>query len=145
MNFSTSIKGFQFLFFSLLITLQSCNPDQTVKTYASYDLAKKDNLFEKGWIPAALEYPSMTSIYVKTDLDHNTCVFYYKVSEKDLKALKYKLKPLPKNKTDLMKSDLSAYSNKNNLNFYFFTNDRIKDTVFMAINEDEHLIYGVRR
>jgi hypothetical protein len=53
-----------------ILALSSC--EKVTKRYATLDDARKDRLFERGWLPDIL--PSSThDIRVTSDLDVNTC------------------------------------------------------------------------
>jgi hypothetical protein len=56
--------------FAALLSLSSCS-DVVTRTYATLDDARRDRLFERGWLPDILP-PSARQIRVASDLDVNT-------------------------------------------------------------------------
>lgn len=84
------------LFFLTIVLplLHSCDIDQVENNYSNFELAEKDGLFEKGWIPSEIVFTSMTEIYQRTNVDLNTCIFSYNLSKTDLEILKHKIIPI---------------------------------------------------
>ena len=88
---SKKLNGMLLITFTMILTLfHSCDFDQVESKYADYSSAKKNNLFQKGWIPYDLAFKSMTDIYQRTNLDLNTCIFSFKLSKTDIEAVKKK-------------------------------------------------------
>lgn len=66
--------------------------DQIETNYKTFDLAKENHFFEKGWIPNDVVFKSMKNIYLKNNIDTNSAVFYFSISEMDLNKIQMKLK-----------------------------------------------------
>ena len=79
----TSIKYFILTIF----IINSCSLDQVVSKYDDYESARNAGLFNKMWIPKELISESMSNIYLRTNLDMNTCIFSYSVSHQELERL----------------------------------------------------------
>ena len=79
----TSIKYFILTIF----IINSCSLDQVVSKYDDYESARNAGLFNKMWIPKELISESMSNIYLRTNLDMNTCIFSYSVSQQELERL----------------------------------------------------------
>jgi hypothetical protein len=78
---------------SFLIFIQiiiSCN-DQLENKYENYQDANANNYFEKGWIPDPFIYTSMTDIYQRGNMDINSCIFSYNLSEIDFNDISSKV------------------------------------------------------
>ena len=65
--------------------------DQNETSYKTFEIAKKNNFFSKGWIPKDLVFESMKNIYLKNNLDTNSAIFYFSISKMDLKKIETKL------------------------------------------------------
>jgi hypothetical protein len=61
--------------------------DQVESKYDGYESAKNAGLFNKMWIPKELISESMENIYLRTNLDMNTCIFSYSVSHQEMDKL----------------------------------------------------------
>ncbi len=61
-----------------LLLLTSCKEEYTDR-YPSYEKAKQEGLFDKGWIPVELAFNAVTDTYPHTNLDFNTCIFSCKL------------------------------------------------------------------
>ncbi len=85
--------GWKYLIVVLFVVLTACFSDQIENVYADYHDAASEKLFEKDWIPNELVFESMTDIYQRTNLDVNTCIFSFELSQDDLKILKKKVSP----------------------------------------------------
>lgn len=127
-----------------MISIFACSSDQNEKKYNTYEEAKLDNLFEKGWIPKELVYNSMSNIIVKNNLDLNTCFFSYNLSQRDFENIKSKIhsdkieykKP---ERIDISKSEIEKI---NMLNKYSFVLPNKTDTIQIATDAKEDRIYG---
>jgi len=122
----------------------SCNLDQVESKYADYEEATKDGFFVKGWIPENIIRESMTEIYVRNNLDLNTCIFSFKLSQTDLDSIKINL---VKTETEFkmprrIKTPKWWFESASVFNERFYTIDT--DTVFIAIDLETCIIYGWR-
>lgn len=128
----------------LLTVSSSCNFDQVVSSYPDFKTADKNQLFDKGWIPSELVFPSMTDIYQRTNLDLNSCVFNYNLSNQDLNSLKEKVKPsaLKFEKLHRLKISSDWINSVNESSQYYFNRPNENDTVYLAIDENNNKIYG---
>jgi hypothetical protein len=123
------------IFLTLVLTLiQSCDFDQVVNKYSDFNSANIDKIFEKGWIPAELAFESMTNIYQKTNLDLNTCVFSFNLSNADIETLKQNILPtkitFEKPRIVNIPSKWSIAVGK--LNHYTYTTSDKSDSVYLA-------------
>ena len=136
------------IFITILLTIsQSCNFDQVETKYSDFKSADKGGLFEKGWIPSELVFNSMTNIYQRTNLDLNSCVFNYDLTQTDLEKLKEKVKPsaIKFEKLHRMKISSDWIKLVNELNHYYFIQPNKNDTVYLAIDKNNNRIYGWRK
>ena len=133
--------------FSLLLALFSaCDFDQIEENYSDYYDADKNGLFKKGWIPSEIVFNSMTDIYQRTNLDLNSCVFNYFLSNKDIEDLKDKVEPtsIRFKKSHRVKTSSDWINSVNELRHYYINSANESDTVFLAIDEKNNKIYGWR-
>ena len=78
----------RFIYIILAIfVMNSCNLDQVESKYDDYESARNAGLFNKMWIPKELISESMENIYLRTNLDMNTCIFSYSVSQQEMDKL----------------------------------------------------------
>ncbi|SDB97159.1 hypothetical protein [Williamwhitmania taraxaci] len=130
---------------TILMSINSC--DQVEQKYLNFNKAKQDELFRKGWIPNEFTFESMTNICQHTNLDLNTCFFQFNLSSIDLNSLEAYMTPT----NILFENPRSISLSKklpdkiNKLDHYFFIDKRIPDTLFVAIDRSEKLIYGWRK
>lgn len=59
------------------ITVSSC--DQSTTKFKTYQQAQNAQLFDKGWIPNELVNENIEDIFLKNNLDLNTCIFSFKI------------------------------------------------------------------
>jgi hypothetical protein len=128
------------LVYSIVIILFN---DQVEDCYENFEDAQSDQLFEKGWIPEILVYNSMTDIYQRTNLDLNTCIFSFKLSESHLVLVNDKLElagniNMPKG-ISLPNHWLNSVEK---LSHYYLVENG--DTIYVAVNIDEQILYGWR-
>lgn len=144
---SKKLNGMLLITFTMILTLfHSCDFDQVESKYADYSSAKKNNLFQKGWIPYDLAFKSMTDIYQRTNLDLNTCIFSFKLSKTDIEAVKQKALPTKANieKPIRIKFPSGWIETVNSLNQFIFISDNKSDSVHLAIDEQNGIVYGWR-
>ena len=125
----------------LLLTLfSSCNLDQVDSKYSDFESADNDGFFTKGWIPSGIVFKSMTNIYLRSNLDVNTCVFNYNLSETDIEKLKLRVTPTKIKFKELRSINTPSHWNKsiNSLNCYVYESN----LVYLAIDEENNIIYG---
>ena len=127
-----------------MISILACDFDQNERKYKTYEDAKLDNLFEKGWIPKELIYRSMSNIIVKSNLDLNTCFFAYNLSSKDLENIKGKIASgqLKYKKTERIDIPKSETKQIDKLDKYSFVLLNKTDTIQIAIDNNEDRFYG---
>ena len=136
------------IFITLLLTVsQSCNFDQIESKYSDFKSADKDGLFEKGWIPSDLVFNSMTNIYQRTNLDLNSCVFNYNLSQTDLEKLKEKVIPssIRFEKIHGVKISSDWIKSVKELKHFYYISLGETDTVYFAIDDNNNRIYGWRK
>ena len=135
------------LLLGILTTLMINSCDQVESKYSDYQEAKKDELFEKDWIPHKLTFASMTNIYQRTNIDLNTCFFQFNLSSTDIEKVKTSIQPTTIKFEQPRRINLSnkLKDQINKLDHYIIVNETSSDTVFVAIDEKENLIYGWRR
>lgn len=80
-------RKYQWILCAILFILVACSFDQVEKRYPDFLSADKDGIFKKGWIPPDLTNKSMSDIFLRTNLDLNTCIFSYKLPQTDIEAL----------------------------------------------------------
>ena len=139
-------RGIPILAIILLIIFQSCNLDQVESEFPDFKTADKDGLFDKGWIPSALVFNSMTNIYQRTNIDLNSCVFNYNLTKTDLEKLKLEVQPssVRFNKLHGVKTSTDWIKSANQFNHYYICSSQT-DTVYIAIDENNSKIYGWRK
>ena len=76
----------------------------------------EENYFDKGWIPKELANKEMNKIYIKNDLDRNTCVFSYHLPIEEIEKLELVLVRLEQNYTELLNVNSSKWFEKELLN-----------------------------
>ncbi len=130
----------------LPFTFYSCDFDQVVSKYPDYDSATAGKFFEKGWIPHDAVATSMTNIFLRTNLDINTCIFSYNLSEADLDIMKEKIQETTYRfqKVRRIKTPSAWTTELPELKHYLLL-EETGDTVFIAINEADNKIYGWRK
>ena len=103
-------------------------------------------LFEKGWIPKDLAFQSMTEIYQRTNVDLNTCVFSYNLSETDINSVLGKVEPTNRIVEMPRRIDRPTWwtTAVNKLDHNVFVNAD-KDSVFVAVDRKENKLYGWRK
>ena len=77
----------------MLLLISSCDLDQVTIKYQTYSEAEAENFFDKGWIPRSLIFESMSDIYLRSNIDLNTCIFSYQVDRDDLIVLESRIEP----------------------------------------------------
>ena len=129
-----------------LTFLNSCDLDHKENKYSDFDSANEDRLFEKGWIPADLAFKSMTDIYQRTNLDLNTCVFSYKLSKSDIETIKQRARPTKTTFEAPRRIKISSEWAEavEKLEHYIYTTTDKKDSVYLAIDDQERMVYGWR-
>ena len=124
----------------------SCNLDQVEVNYSDFESAKKDDFFEKGWVPSELVFKSMTDIYQRANLDLNSCIFSFKVSKTDINLIKQKSYPSSTKfkhpKGIKLPSDWAVAVDK--LDHYLYTTVDKNDSVYLTIDNQVGKIYGWR-
>ena len=78
------------MFILLSLLLFACS-DQNESNYRTFKIAKENNFFQNGWIPNELIFESMTNIYLRNNLDTNSAIFYFVISDTDLQKLESRL------------------------------------------------------
>lgn len=132
-------------FITICFLITSCDFDQVENKYLNYNEATKDKFFEKGWIPATLIKESMTDIFVRNNLDLNTCIFSYRLSQPDFDSIKLSFAEtkdefkIPRR----IKTPKWWFKNASVLNERFIIIDN-NDTVFISIDSKNYSIYGSR-
>lgn len=58
--------------------ISSC--DQSTTKFKTFKQAQEAQLFDKGWIPNELVNEKIEDIFIKINLDLNTCIFSYKIN-----------------------------------------------------------------
>ena len=118
----------------------SCNYDIIESKFTNYDEAMDENYFDKGWIPKELANNAMKEIYVKNDLDRNTCIFSYHLPSTELEKLEEKLIRLEQNYTERMNINNSKWFERDLLNLPKYRSDEFKHGI--AINKEKKIVYG---
>jgi len=128
----------------LLFLLFACS-DQIETSYKSFQIASKNSFFQKGWIPKNLVAESMQNIYLKNNIDTNSAIFYFYVSEMDRKKLENKLQISKKKDVQIRSLKIPSWWKKKikNLPKYVF-DDENNFQVHIAINKNTNEILGWR-
>ena len=100
----------------LIVAIAGCMSDVVSTTYSTYEEAKADNLFNRGWLPEFLP-KSAKNITLKNNLDLNTSIGEFTIDLKDSKGFIAQLKLLE--------------NTKNNYNKYLFSNGTHSWTFFI--------------
>lgn len=129
---------------TIMSLFYSCDLDQIENKYKDYNSAKMEGFFDKGWIPSEIIFTSMTDIYQRTNIDLNTCVFSYNLLGADIEKLVSKIQPI---QTTYKKPSRIYVPNwwKNKvttLKHYFIFDNKIQDTIYIAIDEQNNKIFG---
>lgn len=140
----------KFILLGISILLFSC--DRITNKYPSYNSAKEDKLFEKGWIPEEVVYESMINIYQQTEIDIGNCVFHFNLNQSDIIEVKEKLQPTTKKLEVIHGISTSSKWIKdiNNLERFYLIDtmqlvtQNYLDTVYFAIDIDKNKVYGWR-
>ncbi len=137
-----NIISIRIILFSILVCTWSisCNYDVKESKFANYKEAIEQNFFEKGWLPKELANQEMKKIYVKSDLDRNTCIFSYHLPIKELEKLELKLVRLEQNYTEIINVHNSKWFEKELLNLPKYMSYDFKHGI--AINKEKRKIYG---
>jgi hypothetical protein len=137
------------IIFIVLIFVDSCYLDQVESEYEDYENASKDSLFDKGWIPRDLIFQSMTDIYQRTNLDINSCIFSFNLSELDVIKIKEKVIPTEKKIIKIQGIRIPNWWMqdviKSNHYYYYIAEDKKEDTIYIAIDDKVSKIYGWRK
>jgi len=127
----------------LLLILAQTSCDQAVSRFPDYSSARKAGIFNQGWIPENLTSNSMTNIYQKTNLDLNSCVFSYSLSEPDLIrtlaiAQQTNQKEIPRgiNIPNWWVNKVAT------LYHYSIFDSKTHDSIYIAIDKQDFKIYG---
>ena len=133
-----------FLFIIATGLLISCDFDQVENRYSDYESANKDEFFEKGWIPKQIVYESMTDIYLKDNLDLNTFAFSYSVAKTDLNSIKIQLisKQIDFKNPDRLSIPNWWTDKAKNMKFDLLKQNERTDSIFIAIDFQQNMIYG---
>jgi len=137
-----NIKLNRIMLFSLLVCTWSisCNYDVIESKFANYNEAMDQDYFEKEWIPKELANKKMKKIYVKSDLDRNTCIFSYHLPIEELEKLEQKLVRLEQNYTEIINVNNSKWFEKELLNLPKYISHDFKHGI--AMNKEKRKIYG---
>jgi len=123
---------------------KSCNFDQVESKYDDYVSAKQDGLFDKGWIPKAITYESMTNIYQKANIDINTCIFSFSLSQTDIDKLSDKILLTQISYEKLHGINPPKWWEKGVTasNHYLLQENKTTDSVYIAIDKHDNKIFG---
>lgn len=137
-----NVKLNRIILFSILICicLASCSFETIESNFATYEEALNKNYFEKGWIPKELVNKKMKKIYVKNDLDRNTCIFSYQLPSSEIEILEENLIRFEQNYTERLNIKNSKWFEKDILNLPKYRSNNFKHGI--AINKDKRIVYG---
>jgi hypothetical protein len=129
----------------LLISILFISCDQIESKFPDYYSAKKAGIFDQGWIPNNLISNSMINIYQKTNLDLNTCVFSYNISESDLKGALAIARLTNQKELPLGINIPIWWVNKvTTLDHYSIFDSKTHDSIYIAIDKQDLKIFGWR-
>lgn len=137
-----NVKLNRIILFSIHICIcsASCSYDTIESKFANYEEALNENYFEKGWIPKELVHKEMKEIYVKNDLDRNTCIFCYQLPTAEIEKLEKKLIRLDQNYTERLNVNNSKWFEKDIINLPKYKSIDFKHG--LAINKEKRIVYG---
>ena len=137
-----NMKFNRIILFSIIVCTwsTSCNYDTIESKFANYEEAIDENYFDKGWIPKELANIEMKKIYVKNDIDRNTCIFSYHLPKVELDKLEDNLIRLEQNYTERMNTNNSKWFEKDLLNLPKYRSNDFKHGI--AINREKKIVYG---
>jgi hypothetical protein len=137
-------RKFQWIVCTILFILASCSFDQVEKRYPDFLSADKDGIFKKGWIPPELTNKSMTDIFIRTNLDLNTCIFSYKLPKTDIEALtsSKQMTSVSFRSPSGIKIPKWWIDSVDKLECYFYINHDCSDTVCLAIDHESNKVLG---
>lgn len=131
-------------FILVTFVITSCTLDQVESKYEDYESARNAGLFNKMWIPKDFISESMENIYLRSNLDMNTCIFSYSLSQQDIEKLHASFQASsieyvpPKGiKIPQWWSDIVA----NQDSIITFSSD-LSSTIYLAIDRDTKTIFG---
>jgi hypothetical protein len=135
-------KTIRLILLSIIICIwsASCNYDIIESKFTNYKQAMDENYFDKGWIPKELANKEMKKIYIKNDLDRNTCIFSYHLPSAELEKLEENLIRLEQNYTERMNINNSIWFEKDLLNLPKYRANEFKHGI--AINKEKRIVYG---
>lgn len=96
--------------------------------------------FNKGWIPKELVNHEMERIYIKSDLDRNTCIFSYRLPRTEIEKLEEVLIRLEQNYTEPVNINNSKWFEKDLLGLPKYRSNEFKHGI--AINKQKRIVYG---
>jgi hypothetical protein len=137
------MKLIKYIFWILPFLFISCL-EQVESKYDNYQEATNDNLETRGWIPKEIILPSMTEIYLRTNIDINTCVFSYKLSSEDLKKVKDKLTSTNYEFIEPRGIKIPSWWLKGVYGLKVKAILEEDDWIYIAVNERQNQIYGWR-
>lgn len=137
-----NVKLNRIILFSIFISIcsPSCSFDKIESKFANYEEALDENYFEKGWIPKELVNKEMKKIFVKNDLDRNTCIFSYQLPISEIEILEENLIRLEQNYTERLNINNSKWFEKDILNLPKYRSNDFKHGI--AINKEMSVVYG---
>ena len=129
---------------AILFLLVACSFDQVEKRYPDFLSADKDGIFKKGWLPPDLTNKSMTDIYLRTNLDLNTCIFSYKLPKTDIEALtrSKQLTSINYESPSGIKIPKWWIDSVDKLECYFYKTSDRSDTVYVAFDRESNKVLG---
>ena len=139
-NAPLEMKNKFILISCLAILLISCNYDIVENNFKNYNEMKKENYFEKGWIPIQLKNTKMTNIFIRNDLDINTCIFSYNLPIEEIEKLERKQLKLRDNSPVEMRIIGSSKFEREIQNLPKYTSNRFEHGI--AIDKVNNKVYG---
>jgi len=129
-----------FVQIAMLISLFSCAFDRVTTKYATFKEAEKDNFFEKGWIPKKLVDENVFDIYLQNDIDINTFIFSFGITEL---PFKFNLESdLQNQKVKLHRINIPDWWNSEIVGHPRMEIKTELGTINVAVNEELNRVYG---
>ncbi|HET6559751.1 MAG TPA: hypothetical protein VFG54_20665 [Prolixibacteraceae bacterium] len=141
-------KNLYLVFAIIIFTLiYSCDNDQVEKKYKDYNSAFNSGIFDAKWIPEELISKDMSNIYLRTNIDINTCFFAYSTKDSNVDSISRLLSSIKCHVKKPMGIDVprELLTQAERLDFYLLKQKDMNDSVFIAVDKNAKMILGLRK
>lgn len=130
----------RYLLLIIMMALTGCNFDQIDHHYNDYNAIVNEGYNKKGWLPENLTMPSTTDLYSRTDVDVNSFLIRFSVSQNDLNQIKDQLEGEGQEFTAPHRLKIpNWWSSTDGLQKYKYTNE--SNIWWFAIDSENCIIY----